>query len=163
MVIATVVNAVTGDNRTEAEKVRDAAIQTWKDAQAQSAFWKDAELTARIAAIEAVFTEPPDSGTVNYDLGKGYKLKAVFRENYKLEKGDPLEQALTKIEATGERGKLIAERVIRWKPELSKTEYDQMPDELRSILDTVLTVEPGTPSLELVEPATQGEPKRRRK
>lgn len=160
MIIASI---ATADTRTPAEVERDTAIQTWKDAQAQLAFWKDAELMARNAAIEQTFTEPVDAGTMNYDLGKGYKLKAVFRENYKLEKGDALEKALAKIEAMGERGLLITERVIRWKPELSKTEYDLMPDEMRAILDTVLTVEPGTPSLELVEPATQGEPKRRRK
>lgn len=160
MVIASL---ATADKRTPDEIARDTAIQTWKDAQAQLAFWKDAELTARNSAIESAFSEPVDSGTMNYDLGKGYKLKAVFRENYKLEKGDALEKALAKIEATGERGVLIAERVIRWKPELSKTEYDLMPDELRAILDTVLTVEPGTPSLELVEPKTDGEPKRKRK
>lgn len=133
------------------ESKRDKAIMAWSTAQSQLAYWKELESQKRIEALTLCFETPPDSGTVNYDLGKGFVLKAVFKENYKLnEKG--LDAALDKIEKLGEAGELIVNRVIRWKPELSKTEYEAMPPNMRKILDEVITISPGTPSLSLVTP-----------
>lgn len=133
------------------EAKRDRVIVEWKTAQSQLAYWKELESARRIEALTVCFETPPDSGTVNYELGKGFILKAVFKENYKLDEKN-LDAALDKIEKMGEAGELIVNRVIRWKPELSKTEYDAMPAKMREILDTVVIVTPGTPSLTLVTP-----------
>jgi len=133
------------------EAKRDTAIMKWSTAQSQLAYWKEVEAAARIEVLTLCYETPPDSGTVNYDLGKGFGLKAVFKENYKLDE-KKLDGALDRIEKMGEAGELIVNRVIRWKPELSKTEYEAMPEAMRAILDEVVTISPGTPSLSLMTP-----------
>lgn len=52
----------------------------------------------------------------------------------------------------GEAGELIAERLIKWTPELSLTEYKQLSDKYRKIIDDVITASEGMPTLEIVEP-----------
>lgn len=135
-------------------KSNEQLLAEWQEASRQLALWKEIENNARNATVAAFFpddaTDPDAKGTRNYVLAEGAKLKCVFKQNVTIAKGEPLETALTKIEAMGERGKLIAERVIRWKPELDAKEYDAMPDDMRVILDTVITTKPGTPALEVV-------------
>lgn len=139
-------------------KTREELLAEWQEASRQLALWKEIENNLRLLAVKAFFPDDAESadakGTRNYDLGEGAKLKCVFKQNVTVAKGDTLETALTKIEAMGERGKLIAERVIRWKPELDSKEYDAMPDDMRAILDTAITTKPGTPALEVALPKT---------
>lgn len=94
------------------------------------------------------------SGTENFELNGGAKLKAVFRLNYKLD-ASRVDEALSKIENTGPNGDFIAERLVKFKPELSVSEYKLLPEKIRDIIDTVLTISSGTPSLEYVEPKTK--------
>lgn len=137
-------------------KSKEDLLTEWQEAARQLALWKEIENNLRLLTVKTFFPDEAESadakGTHNYELGDGAKLKAVFKQNVTIAKGDPLEAALSKIEATGERGKLIAERVIKWEPKLDAKEYEAMPDDLRAVLDTVLTVKPGTPSLEIAIP-----------
>jgi hypothetical protein len=63
-----------------------------------------------------------------------------------------IEKALSKIEKDGESGELIAERLVKWTPELSLTEYKQLSDKYRKIIDDVIITSEGTPTLEIKEP-----------
>jgi len=103
--------------------------------------------------------EDKSKGTKNLELANGYKLKAVFKHNITLKSlNDEIDTVtavstvLDKIEATGAAGVLIAERLVKWKPELSLTEYNQLPDNFKQLIDTVIVTTEATPTLELVEP-----------
>lgn len=103
--------------------------------------------------------EDKSKGTKNLELINGYKLKAVFKHNITLKSQNEeidtvtaVSNILDKIEATGEAGRLIAERLVKWKPELSVTEYNQLSDSLKQLVDTVIVTTEATPTLELVEP-----------
>ena len=138
---------------------RDALIMKHQEAVKVLAAAKEAELAARKAVLTTVFNFDENvlrSGTENVELGGGYKLKAVFKINYSLDNtNEGVDKALTKIEKTGTEGKFIAERLVKWKPELSLSEYKQLPQKFKDIIDDVLKASEGTPSLELVEPKSK--------
>lgn len=126
----------------------------WEKAKTEMAKWKDLEMQCRVAYIEMVSDANKLTGTENIELQNGYKAKIVKKQNYNVNQ-DTVNDALDQIENTGEAGKLIAERLIKWKAELSKTEYDQLSDAHKKIIDNVITVTPGTPTLEIVAPKSK--------
>jgi hypothetical protein len=135
------------------EKTRkDALLLQWEAAASALAKAKETEMNLRSQVVEAFYPAHKDEGTENVELGNGFKLKAVFKMSRRLAAIDAVNDALNKIEATGPEGKFIAERIVRWKPELDKKEYDQLGPQCKSIIDTVLTISPATPALEIVEP-----------
>jgi len=138
------------------EKTRkDALLLQWEAAASALAKAKEIELNLRNEAVKAFFHDPgtlESEGTETLELGNGFKLKAVFKMSRRLAGIEQVNDALNKIEATGPEGKFIAERIVRWKPELDKKEYDQLGPQCKSIIDTVLTISPATPALEIVEP-----------
>jgi hypothetical protein len=134
------------------EQARDAAIMEWQEAQRNLGFWKEKEMAARNKVVAHCFPEPPKAGTVNYELGGGYKVKAVFKQNFGWTSVDALNAILDKMEEKGEAGKLLADRVVKWTPELSLTEYKKLPEEYAIMLNACITTKPGTPSVELVVP-----------
>lgn len=132
---------------------RDALILNWQESQKALAKAKEAESLARQEVI-ALFDAAPDaSGTKNIDLGSGYTLKAVFKLNHKIN-GDVVKM-LEKIEKSGDEGKFIAERLVKFEPKLALTEYKNLPDKLRKIADEFIVTTPALPSVELVEPKSK--------
>lgn len=135
---------------------RDAKILQWQEAVKALAVAKEAEAALRNEVIAANFAEHKDEGTENVELGNGYKLKAVFKLSYTLDnKEEGVDKALTKLEKMGAEGQFVAERLVRWKPELSVSEYKKLDEKYKKVIDTVLTTKPGLPSLELVEPKSK--------
>ena len=144
------------------EKVwyRDYLLMYWQDAQAGLAAAKESELKARTAAVDFM-RDPAKAGTTeNVDLGNGYKatMKTPIRYGFvkaadgvKVNKV-AIEKALQKIEKDGEVGELIAERLIKWTPDLSLTEYKLLSPKHKGIIDEVLVTSEGTPTLEIKEP-----------
>jgi hypothetical protein len=131
---------------------RNQKLQAWLDSKKQLDDAKNIEAAARVAVIEAFpFDADVEEGTQTIDLANNYKLKVVKRLNYKL---DPHQtnDALDKLEKTDATGKFIAERLVKWKPDLSISEYRALKSEHKKIIDEVLTTSPGMPTLELVEP-----------
>lgn len=92
-------------------------------------------------------------GTENLELGNGYRLKAVFKLSRKLEnKNGETSKALFAIAENFEGGKLYTERLVKWSPDLSVSEYEKLPAEIRAVIDECVTSKAATPSLEIVEP-----------
>lgn len=135
-------------------------LQAWQAIDAELTRIKALEAEARKLCVADYFKEPTE-GTNNYDLGNGWTLKGVVKNNYRLAANDKVDDALDKIEKLGERGKFIAERIFRYKPDLSLTEYKGLdltnPTDaaVKAIVDEVLTIQPGMPSLEIVAPKTK--------
>lgn len=134
----------------------DELILEWENARKELAGLKEYEGELREAVIARKFNSVPDSGTVNSELGKGWKLKATFKQYYRLpSKGDAVEKALQAIERRGTEGKYIAERLVSWKPELVVKEYKNLDESLRKHIDKVLTISNGKASLELIPPKSK--------
>ncbi|QBZ71741.1 hypothetical protein [Pseudomonas phage KP1] len=142
-----------------ATALRDRLLIEWEASKKTLETAKEKELILRAAAV-ATMHDPSKSGsTENVELGNGYKAKMKVPVNYgfvktadnKVDK-KRIEKALQRIEKFGEAGELVAERLIDWKPSLSLTEYKQLPDNWRKIIDDVVVTSEGTPTLEIVEP-----------
>lgn len=138
---------------------RDDAIQQWRTAKLIAAQAAAHELELRKALFATMFPNAHE-GMNTVPLGNGWELKGDYKFNYNLDR-KAIDGVLDKIEALGERGKLIAERLVKFSPELSLTEYRKISGTdatdqdkvIASLINTVLTVKPGTPALEVKEPA----------
>ena len=138
---------------------RDAKILAWEAAVKALAAAKDAEAALRKEVLAEAFAFDPEAlreGTENFELGNGYKLKAVFKISRNLNnENEAVDKVLSKIEKTGPEGAFIAERLVKWKPELSFTEYKKLPEKFKKLFDEVVTSKEAMPSLELVAPKSK--------
>lgn len=136
---------------------KDALLTQWKEASELLAKIKVTEAELRKQVVEAFSNDakPGHSGTENVDVGWGHKLKIEHKLNYKLDNSDDcakLDKVLDSIEKSMEGGNIIAERLVKWSPELSIREYKLLSPENKKRIDTVLTITDGTPSVTLIPP-----------
>lgn len=142
---------------------KDGMLMLWKWSKQKLDHYKEIEMEHR--KICAAFLVPEKTeGTVNVELGAGYKAKVVHKYNYKLDSdNDKIWSALDKISAVGNQGKFIAERLVSWTPNFLKTEYTTLQEEAakgsqdaKAILAIVekemLTITEAAPTLSIVEP-----------
>lgn len=138
---------------------RDALILQWREAQQKLASAKDEEMSLRKRVLSEIYSFDPEAlreGTENVELGQGYKLKAVFKIDYKLSnENEAVDKVLTKMEKAGAEGAVLAERLVKWEPKLSISEYKNLPDKFRKLIDEIVTTKEATPSLELVVPKSK--------
>ena len=138
---------------------RDAKILAWEAAVKALAAAKDAEAALRKEVLAEAFAFDPEAlreGTENFELGNGYKLKAVFKISRNLNnENEAVDKVLSKIEKTGPEGSFIAERLVKWKPELSVSEYKKLSEKFKKMIDEVVTSKEAMPSLELVAPKSK--------
>lgn len=151
-------------------KARDAALVKWQEEQKALNAAKEAEAATRIAIVAMLFDPATDEGTETIELGNGWKIKAQKKLNYTLGEGrtDPnynaVEAALNSIEGLDlPEAKFIADRLVKWKPDLVLKEYRLLGEEkfkpIRDIINRVLTTKPGMPTVELIPPQLPGMPK----
>lgn len=150
---------VTTYSEAEYIRTRDFLLTDWQKKQAELATAKDNEISARKKAVMFMHDPAKSGSTENVPLGGGYIAKMKVPIRYGFVQNDAgrvdkarIEKALSKIEKDGEAGELIAERLIKWTPDLSLTEYKQLSDKYRKIIDDVIVTTEGTPTLEIVEP-----------
>lgn len=129
----------------------------WRTAAEQLEQCKLAEQVYRKAVFEMKFPDAKE-GTQRVELGNGYYLKAVYPLNYNLSK-DNTEAAQDAIGKLSPKADVIADRLVRWTPELSVKEYrllmadtTEEGKQIQTLLSTVLTITPGMPRLEIEEP-----------
>jgi len=130
---------------------RDKLLEQWEQSKVALELAKDFEMSHRKAIVLFAFDPEKNSGTENVELANGYKLKSVKKLNYNVDQAN-VNAALDKIEAFGEKGKVIAERLIKWKADLSLSEYKTLSEEYKAIIDEVITISEGSPTLEIVKP-----------
>lgn len=119
-------------------------------AEAKAANEKERQLRAEVIKL---FSERADdamaSGVENVATGIG-TLKITHKLNYNLGNADLVDKALDAIEKSQEGGNVIAERLVKWKPELSVREYKLLTPKQKALIDAVLTITPGAASIEIV-------------
>lgn len=141
---------------------RDFRLMDWQNKKAALETAKQDELQARAAAV-IFMHDPSKSGkTETVDLGGGYAAKFKVPLNYgfvknaddKIDK-KKIDAALSKIEKDGALGEHIAERLVKWSPSLSLSEYKTLSEKHKKIIDEVIVTSEGTPTLEIKEPKTK--------
>lgn len=142
-----------GDDFTAEEHLfyRDQVLEQWESAKQSLEAAKIAEMDLRKTFVKFAFNTETLTGTERIDLANGYQAKAVKKLNYNVDQ-EKVNDALDKIENMDAEGKFIAERLIKWKADLSITEYKALPDKYKAIIDTVVTTSEGAPALEIIAP-----------
>lgn len=145
----------------EFDAINDPASQlaAWQYISSELSRIKALEMHARVKCFGTYFPAAGE-GTTNFELGNGYKLKAVKKLNYRLAANDKVDDALDAISKVGKdgEGKFIAERMVKYDPRLSLTEYKALDPtnpthkKIKELVDGVLTITDGAPTLEIVEP-----------
>lgn len=133
---------------------KDQLLSLWNETKTELDRIKAVEAELRKQVVVEFFSGEKKEGTENVLLGNGYKLKCTFKQNYNL-RADEVEKALQKIEAMGDEGKFIAPRLVNWKPSLVIKEYRDLSEKMRKIIDGVLTISDGAPSLEIIAPKSK--------
>ena len=128
----------------------DELILEQQSAAKQAAFFtaRDKELRSMIYGM--AFAGLEDGTQHTQALGNGYKLKGKRPISYKL--SSSVDAALEAIAAQGNEGSFIADRLVKWTPSLSLTEYNALSDDMRKLIDPCITTTPGLPVIEVVEP-----------
>lgn len=135
-------------------------LTAWENSKAALERAKAAEMDLRKQIVAFSFDPNKKSGTERIDLANGYELKSVKKLNYGFIKTNDgkkvnklaIDAALTTIEKLDPAGALIAERLVKWDPTLSLTEYNQLSPQMKAEIDKVIVVTDGAPSLEIVPP-----------
>lgn len=128
---------------------RDAQILTWDAMKAQLDQFKalEVEMRKHIVDTNSHGFDAETIGTQNVDLGNGWTLKAVIKQNYRLDTdADKVEAALDKLPDWQ------ADRLVKWTPAMSKREYDELDADGKAAIDEVLTISTSSPTLSLVAP-----------
>lgn len=136
----------------EWKAVRDRLIAEWESEKVLLERAKARELDLRKRIVEFAFSKDKLEGTERVSLGNGYEAKAVKHLNYSFTSVIALKHAIDMLMSSGEEGKFIALRLIKWKAELIVSEYKLLSEQHRGIIDAVLVVKEGTPTLEIVKP-----------
>lgn len=153
------------------EQKRDRLLLEWQEVSNTLSVAKDAEMTKRNEVFAYLFPNPIE-GTQYFDLPGNWKVKLVYKMNYKIDSdSDKVDAAIDIMSKMGPTGAVIADRLFKWKADVSVTEYRTLIDrdekfkndpnafaeygtESRVLreLQAVLTIKPGAPTLELIDP-----------
>jgi len=135
---------------------RDKLLLSWKEAKQQLETAKNAEMALRKMIVEdsGLFDATKEKGTQRVNLGEGWQIKVEKKINWttkaELEDGRHIDDALELIEASA--GKLAADELVKFKPEVKMSIYNKLTPEQKEIIDPFLTSSPASPSLELIPP-----------
>jgi hypothetical protein len=114
---------------------------------------QELEKQLRTELVQAAFTPSlTEEGTRRAPIDAERDLKCVFKLNYTLAKADEVKAVLDAIAKTNNEGAFIAPRLVNWKPDLAVSEYRELDAIYKAQIDKVLTIKPGSPTLEVVPP-----------
>jgi hypothetical protein len=123
--------------------------------QQELAALKAAEAMLRKRIFEHFFPNPTEGSAENkYPLNDG--TGAILQADHKVNR-TVLEPELDAYKAAvKEEGsnlpKLPINKLVKWKPELVKAEYNKLTKEEKKVCDTFLNIKPGMPELKVVIP-----------
>ena len=138
--------------------VRDRLLTLWQDSKTTLNEAQANEVLLRKAVVDFATDPKKEKGTVNVELGNGWLMKAVKKINISFKKNAEgktdraaIDRALAAIEKE-EGNDVVTERLIKWTPALSESEYKTLSPKYQKLIDAVLIRTPGTPTLEIVPP-----------
>lgn len=125
-------------------EITNADIAQWQELQKQLADLKQKESLMRDRIVRGLFAANLKEGTNNFSLGNGYVLKGTHTITRTV---DPA--VLTTMWEHLKNQGVPVSALIKNKPELVKSEYSKLPEDLRHQFDQVLTIKPGSTSLKV--------------
>lgn len=136
---------------TEVPGITQADLENWFKMQEQLTQLKAAESLLRKRIFQHYFTNPTE-GVNSHPIGDGFVLKGGHVINRKVIEAD-LEALQASIKAEGSNlPKLPINKLVKWKPELVKSEYNKLSDDEKKVFERALEIKPGSPTLEIVKP-----------
>lgn len=136
-------------------EVLNSILLEWKNAKGVLDAAKDKEMSLRKVIVEesGLFDANSGQGTENYELGNGWKLKAVKKLNYSVDNTDNkaygILAAISELDPVSAH---LAQKVLSFTPSLRLTEYRELGPQAKALLDTIITTKPASPTLELIPP-----------
>lgn len=130
---------------------RNFLLAKWEAIKSALAEAKESEMNLRKQVVSFAFNTTQLKGTERIPLENGYELKSVKKLNYNVNQ-DMVNEALDEIENLDAEGKFISERLIKWTADLSVSEYNDLDEKYKKIIDKVITTSDGAPTLEIVAP-----------
>lgn len=109
------------------------------------------ELVLRDQVVKACF---PDGVKLNLnvcDLGGGNVVRVEVKPSVKFDRGE-LDVALGLMRSHGEAGPELADRLVKWSPEVRIGELNKLPEPFKGIVGPVVSVENGSMSVKLRQP-----------
>ncbi len=123
--------------------------------QEELAAMKGAEAMLRKRVFAHYFPNPTEGSKDNkvpLNDGTGAVLQADHKVNRKVDESE-LEKLKEAIKTEGSNlPKLPFTKLIKWKPEVSITEYRKLSEEDQQVFDRCLVVTPGMPEVKIVIP-----------
>ncbi len=104
------------------------------------------EMRLRKLVFALAFPTPVE-GTNDLDLPNGWKIKGTYKLDRKLD-----EAALPAVLETLRQQGVVADSLIRRKPEIDTKAYRALSDANRLIFEQAMTIKPASPTLELNPP-----------
>ena len=130
-------------------------LKRWYELCAELDRIKAAEAMLRSRIFKQFFPNPTEGSKDNkYPLNDG--TGAILQADHKINR-TVLEPELDALKsAIKEEGsnlpKLPFNKLIKYKPELVKAEYNKLTEEERKVMDQALLIKPGTPQMEIKSP-----------
>ncbi len=135
------------------QKATENDLRRWYEVKAELDKLKFRESQLRRFVADGFFANPVE-GTNTFTLSDGYQLKLVHSINRKVDDAVLVTQRENLI-ALG----IPVDKLIKWSPELSKSEYNKLTADQKAAFDVVLVASPGSPQMSIVAPkAKKGPP-----
>lgn len=136
-----------------------ATLQAWHDVKQRLNSVKTDEMTKRLDAIAQLPFAGKEEGSQTLKLAGGWSLKLTRTMDYAIERknNNAVMAALNALYAVEpDKANLLIER---WEPVMSVKVYKSLSEEGKKAIAEIVTIKPGAPQLELVEPAPPKEEK----
>ncbi len=136
----------------------DAVLNQWHEAKQKLDAAKEREMMLRqiIVNESGMFNSAKEAGTETYKLGGGWSVKVVKKQNYKIEnkQGEAFAVLYSLSEMAKDNPDLTAiiPELFSFDANLRKTEFDKLRGEERKLIEDILMITDGAPSLELIPP-----------
>lgn len=121
-------------------------MNEWYETQKQLEALKQKEMELR-KKIFGYYFKHPEEGVNTAPLSHGWVLKGTQPINRKV-----LPEILQAKQAEMRKHGIPLDTLVKWKPEISVSEYKKLSPEHRKEFDSVLEIKPGSPALEIVLP-----------
>lgn len=124
-------------------------LSTWWNAFTEAEAAKEVikrEQELRKQVFEHYF-ENPQEGTNYLELPNGWRLKATYKLDRKID-----EAALPAVKEQLKEMGVNADSLVEYKPSLKTKLYRELTAEQMRIFDQALTIKPSSPTIELVKP-----------
>ena len=123
----------------------EADLAEWYKLQEQLRNLKFQEMFLRRHIFSSFFPGATEGSHV-VPISNGFELVAKVPYDYKVD-----EASFKALKEEFEKAGLAADKLVRWKPELEKRQYNTLTAEEKLLFDQCMTIKPGSPSLAIRE------------